>query len=329
MSADTVNPRDDREAALWADARRDATWSHQQQAALEQWLEGRPDRQDLLRRHEALIDDAAVIWATQRMSLARPAPRRPLWWPRGAVVGAGLTGALAAAVVLVGGLTPRGELIVGTRGAARPIALADGSAIRLNGESQVRVELGEHERRLRLKGEGFFEVAPDKSRPFSVEVDGVRVTAVGTRFNVDQRSTPDGMVVEVEVFEGVVKVASGRGEAVHIRAGEQARVSGGVVRRTALARPELETDVPPWAKGWLEFDEATLASVVEDLERATGVRVKLSEPAVGRVLVSGRFAYGDAENALAAMARLHGFRLTRQGPDQFEISELRRPSEKF
>jgi transmembrane sensor len=329
MSADTVNSKDDREAALWADARRDAAWSHQQQAALEQWLEGRPDRQDLLRRHEALIDDAAVIWATQRMSLARPASRRLGGWPQRAVVAAGLTGALAAVVVLVGGLTPRGELIVGTRGGARPIALADGSAIRLNGESQVRVELGEHERHLRLEGEGFFEVAPDKSRPFSVEVEGVRVTAVGTRFNVDQRRTPGGTVVEVKVFEGVVKVASGRGGSVHIHAGEQARVSGGVVRRAALARPELETDLPPWAKGWLEFDEATLASVVEDLERATGVRVKLSEPAVGQVLVSGRFAYGDAENALAAMARLHGFKLTRQGADQFEISELRRPSEKF
>ena len=330
MSASPVNPKDDRQAALWADARRDATWSHQQQAALEQWLEGRPDRQDLLRRHEALIDDAAVIWATQRMSLARPAPRGLGWWPQRAAVAAGLTGALAAVVVLGGGLTPRGELLVGTRGAAQPIALADGSAIRLNGESQVRVELGEHERRLRLKGEGFFEVAPDKRRPFSVEVEGVRVTAVGTRFNVDQRSTPDGTVVEIEVFEGVVKVAAGKdGAAVHVRAGEQARVSGGGVRRSARARPELETDVPPWAKGWLEFDEATLASVVEDLERATGVRVKLSEPAVGQVLVSGRFAYGDAENALAAMARVHGLKLTRQGADQFEISELRRPSEKF
>lgn len=329
MVASPVNPKDDRQAALWADARREASWSHQQQVTLEQWLEGRPDRQDLLRRHEALINDAAVIWATQRMSLARPASGRLASSPRRVAVAVGLTGALAAVVVLGVGLTSRGELIVGTRGAPRPIALADGSAIRLNGESQVRVELGEHERRLRLKGEGFFEVAPDKTRPFSVEVDGVRVTAVGTRFNVDERRTPDGTVVQVEVFEGIVRVTSGRAAPVSIHAGQQATVSGGVVSRAVLARPERETDVPSWAKGWLEFDEATLVSVVEDLERATGVRVKLAEPAVGRVLVSGRFAYGDAENALAAMARLHGFKLIRQGADQFEISEAGRPSAKF
>lgn len=318
MSTRPVNAKDDREAALWADARRDAAWSPDQQAALEQWLEGRPDRQDLLARHEALIDDAAVIWATRRMARARPAPRRRSW-TFGAVAGTSLAAVAGAVVLLAGGLSPRGELIEGTRGVPRPIALADGSAVRLNGLSQVRVELGEHERRLRLKGEGFFEVAPDKARPFSVEVDGVRVTAVGTRFNVDQRQTAAGMVVEVEVFEGIVKVA-GKGAPVHVHAGEQARVVDGLVQRMALARPELETDVPPWAKGWLEFNEATLASVVEDLERATGVRVRLADPAVGRVLVSGRFAYDDPENALAAMARLHGFKLTRQGADQFEIS---------
>ncbi|MGH7028432.1 FecR family protein [Brevundimonas sp.] len=321
MPTRSVNPKDDREAALWADAQRDAAWSPQQQAALEQWLEGRPDRADLLRRHEALIDDAAVIWATQRMTRTQPARRGLSLRPRGAVVGAGLAAAVGAAVLVGVVLTPRGDLIVGSRGVPQPIALADGSAVRLNGQSQVRVDLGEHERRLRLKGEGFFEVAPDKSRPFSVEVDRVRVIAVGTRFNVDQRKTPDGAVVEVVVFEGIVKVVSGRGMSTRVHAGERATVSGGVVQRAALIRPEAETDVPSWAKGWLEFNEASLASVVEDLERATGIKVELADPAVGRALVSGRFAYDQPENALAAMVGVHGFKMTRLGPDRFEISE--------
>ena len=322
MSTRPVNPGDDRKAALWADARRDATWSPQQQEALEKWLDGRPDRADLLRRHEALIEDAAVIWATKRMARARPAPHQLGLWPRSAVVGAGLAAVVGAVAMFGVGLSPRGQLIVGsTRGVPAPIALADGSAVRLNGQSQLRVELGERERRLRLKGEGFFEVAPDKSRPFSVEVDGARITAVGTRFNVDERPTPDGKVVEVVVFEGVVKVVSGRGMTMNVHAGEEATVSGGVVKRAVQLRKEAETDVPSWAKGWLEFNAASLASVVQDLERASGVKVKLADPVVERALISGRFAYDRPENALAAMVRLHGFKLTRQGTDQFEISE--------
>ena len=317
----SANAKDDREAALWADARRDAGWSCAQELALEEWLEGRSGRADLLRRHEALIDDAAVIWATQRAAWAGPKSAPTRLWPRGAVAGAGLAAALGAIVFIGGGLLPRGDLIVGTRGAPAPITLADGSAVRLNGQSQVRVDLGADERILRLKGEGFFEVAPDKSRPFSVEVDGVRVTAVGTRFNVDERKTPDGKGVEIVVFEGIVKVVSDRGMTMKVLAGERAIVSGGVIQHAALIRPEAETDVPSWAKGWLEFNEATLASVAEDLERASGVKVKLANSAVERALISGRFAYDRPENALAAMVGLHGFKLTRQGADQFVISE--------
>ena len=320
MSTRPVNPRDDREAALWADARRDANWSPHQQAALDEWLAGRPDRTDLLRRHEALIDDAAVIWATQRVARARTAPNRLR--SRGAIAAAGLAAVFGAVALIGGGLLPRGQLIVGTtQGVPAPIALADGSAVRLNGQSQLRVVLGERERRLRLKGEGFFEVAPDKSRPFSVEVDGARITAVGTRFNVDERQTPDGKVVEVVVFEGIVRVVSDRGMTMKVLAGERATVSGGVVERAAQIRPEAEADVPSWAKGWLEFNEAPLTSVVEDLEQASGVKVKLADSVVERALISGRFAYDRPENALAAMVGLHGFKLTRQGTDQFVISE--------
>ena len=317
----TIKSKDDREAALWADARRDRTWSPQQQAALEQWLQRRSDRADLLRRHEALIDDAAVIWATQRSARTRPSRPRLRLWPHGAVAGTAVAAGVGAMVLIGGVLGSRGDLITGTLGGSQPIALADGSAIRLNGQSQVRVDLGAHERLLRLKGEGFFEVAPDKSRPFSVEVDGVRVTAVGTRFNVDQRQASDGKSVEVVVFEGVVKVTSGRGMTMMVQAGQKATVTGGVVERTSLIRPEAETDVPSWAKGWLEFNEASMASVVADLERATGIKVRLVGVPVERALVSGRFSADQPENALAAMVRLHGFKLTRQGTDQFEISE--------
>lgn len=321
MSTRSVKPGDDRDAALWADARRDAAWTSQQQAALEQWLKGRPDRADLLQRHEALIDDVALIRATRRVARAHAAPRRRDWRPRRVFVAAGLAATVGAMALIAGVLMPRGELIVGTRGTPERVALADGSAVRLNGQSQVRVDLGAHERILRLKGEGFFEVAPDTNRPFSVEVDGTRVTAVGTRFNVDQRHMPEGKVVEVVVFEGIVKVVSARGMRMNIHAGERAIVSGGVVQRAAQINREAETDVPSWAKGWLEFNDASLSSVVDDLERASGVKVRLVGPAVGRVRISGRFAYDRPESALAAMVRIHGFKLTRQGTDEFEISE--------
>lgn len=323
MSTRVMKLDDDRVAALWADERQSGVWGTDRQAALDEWLAGRPDRQALLRQHEALIADPATVWAAQRV--ARTTMRKSSsslgklggWAP----IGAFATAAVAAAVVLMVVVMPERDRIVGHRGASDPVTLADGSAVRLNGTSEVNVLLGTKERRLRLKGEGFFEVAPDKQRPFTVEADGVLVTAVGTRFNVNTYDAPEGRVVEVVVFEGVVEVSPGKGEVTRISAGERAEVLKGRVSRAVQSLQEAETDIPSWAKGWLELDEASLLSVVGDLQRATGVQVTLADPDLGGALVSGRFAYDHPENALAAIARLHGLKLTRKGPERYVLSE--------
>ncbi|WAC61365.1 FecR family protein [Brevundimonas sp. SL130] len=323
MSIESFDARDDRAAALWADEKQGGGWTPARQSDLDAWLAGRPDRQRLLDQHEALIADPAVLWAARRAAHRTVKPglfaSTPVWMKVWAP--AGLAACVAGAALFGATSSLRGDLIVGRRGAPQAVALADGSAVRLNGASQVRVLLGDTERRLRLDGEGFFEVAHDAGRPFTVEAQGVRVTAVGTRFNVDSLETPDGPMVEVVVFEGAVDVTPSKGGVVRIRAGERARVLKGDVQRASLRQAEAETDFPSWAKGWLELDEATLISVIGDLKRATGVEVSLSDPQLGRALVSGRFSYENPENALAAIARLHGLRLTRKDAGQYLLSD--------
>lgn len=51
------------------------------------------------------------------------------------------------------------------------------------------------------------------------------------------------------------------------------------------------------------------------------MEVSLSDPKLGRALVSGRFSYENPENALAAIARLHGLRLTRKDAGRYLLSE--------
>jgi transmembrane sensor len=292
-----------------------------QQAALEAWLSGRPDRQALLERHERLLADPAMLLAAKRVSrqgeAGRPARRAPLFpW----VTASGLVAASLACLVLVDSM-PRGERIRGEQGRVEAITLGDGSTVRLNGTSEVRADLRRRARALHLKGEGFFEVAADKNRPFTVDAGDVRVTAVGTRFNVEQHDTPDGPLVEVAVLEGVVEVVPKKGSVTRVKAGERVRVLKGAVQHAVLDRAEDETALPAWTQGWLELDEASMLSVIDDLNRATGVKVELTSRAMGQALVSGRFAYGQPENALAAIARLHGYKLTRQGPDRYVMSE--------
>ena len=321
MPTERTNPTDDRTAALWADELLGGGLAPSRQAELEAWLAGRPDRQALLARHEMLLADPAMLLAAKRVSrqgaVDLPARRWAMFpW----ATASGLVAASLACVVLIDTM-PRGERIRGERGHVEAITLGDGSIVRLNGASEVRADLRRDARDLRLKGEGFFEVAPDSRRPFTVDAGGVRVTAVGTRFNVEQHDTPKGALVEVVVLEGVVEVVSNKGAVTRAKAGERVRVLKGAVQHAVLDQPDSETALPAWTAGWLELDEAGLLSVIDDLHRATGVKVELARSGMGDALVSGRFAYGQPENALAAIARLHGYKLTRQGANHYVLSE--------
>ena len=85
------------------------------------------------------------------------------------------------------------------------IPLVDGSAIRLNTNSQIKVDYTEGHRNIYLlQGEAHFDVAENKEQPFRVYAGKGRVQAVGTSFTVYLRQQD----VEVLVTEGKVALAA-------------------------------------------------------------------------------------------------------------------------
>lgn len=84
--------------------------------------------------------------------------------------------------------------------------LPDGSVIILNKHSSVAYSsnFNKNNRETELKGEAFFNVVPDKTRPFIIAIDEVRIKVVGTSFNV--RSIPSNGNIEVQVQSGIVKM---------------------------------------------------------------------------------------------------------------------------
>ena len=83
--------------------------------------------------------------------------------------------------------------------------MRDGSAISINTDSHVAVEIDEEARHVALyRGEALFEVAPDAERPFQVVAGNNRITAIGTAFNIEL----DTDTTEVTVTEGTVQIDS-------------------------------------------------------------------------------------------------------------------------
>lgn len=98
------------------------------------------------------------------------------------------------------------ELLTVASGAeTRTDTLPDGSVVTLNKQSSIAYpqHFNGKTRNVRLTGEAFFNVTPDKDKPFIVDVNDVTVKVVGTSFNVKDNARKTEVVVET----GIVEVA--------------------------------------------------------------------------------------------------------------------------
>lgn len=88
------------------------------------------------------------------------------------------------------------------------LRLADGSKVWLNAASSLTytASLTERgERRVKLNGEAYFEVAKDKSHPFVVETANQKVKVLGTHFNIN--SYADEPQITTTLLEGAIEVS--------------------------------------------------------------------------------------------------------------------------
>lgn len=180
-------------------------------------------------------------------------------------------------------------------GERRVVTLSDGSKLSLDSDSEVTVRYAAHARSLHLlKGQARFDVAHDRSRPFSVVAGNQKVIATGTAFNIDMA----GPKVLVTLIEGhVVVLPADESQAAHngsrvieLKAGQQ--LAAGAATPPQIVPANIQR-VTAWTVGQLIFDDEPLSSVVARVNRYGGTRVVISDPTVGALKISGVFNAGD------------------------------------
>lgn len=93
------------------------------------------------------------------------------------------------------------------RGGTYQITLSDGTKIWLNAASSLTYNAvlnNGGQRKVKLEGEAYFEVAKDKKHPFIVESKGQQVKVLGTHFNIS--SYPDEPLKKTTLLEGSVAI---------------------------------------------------------------------------------------------------------------------------
>lgn len=143
------------------------------------------------------------------------------------------------------------------------LVLADGTKVWLNAASSIRfpVAFNDNERRVEITGEAYFEVMPDKSKPFIVSKGKTSVRVLGTHFNVN--SYDDEPALQVTLLEGSVAVTHALSE-VKIQPGQQARVANDKLTVTDDADTDL---VMAWKNGYTSFQKADLQTLMRQVAR--------------------------------------------------------------
>lgn len=298
--------------------------------AFERWRSADPLRavayrqaRTMWRDSSAVIRDSLALSEAARQALRhspeRRAPRRWLW-PAASLATAA---AVAVAAVLYWPKPPPAPP-VGTRyataaGEQRNVALADGSALTLDTQTVVVERYSPHERRVDLRqGQAQFEVQGDPARPFVVHAGNGTVTAIGTRFQVRVADA----VATVTLLKGVVHVAAraadGSARVDALQAGQRIRFDAqGRLGEVELA--DLKA-VEGWTQGKLYVDDWPLRDFVAELNRYSTTRLRIDDPGLEDVRISGVFQTRNRDNLERLLSQGWGIRSRQVAPDEIVLT---------
>lgn len=146
------------------------------------------------------------------------------------------------------------------------VVLSDGTIVYMNADSRLvyPAEFIGNERKVKLEGEAYFEVAKDV-KSFLVDVRGVEIKVYGTKFNIDAYHKDE---IKTVLLEGQVGVTWQDEERI-LQPGQLSAVNK-TTGEHAVRKVEIIKYVS-WVKGYLRYDNDPLEQMVEDLSRWYGV----------------------------------------------------------
>ena len=318
-STSEISPR--QVAADWLHREENGPLAAEERERLDAWLDAHPSHREAYEEVAyiyALSDEHAAapnIMSLRGAALAAQTRGPPAW----SLAAAGLVAAVAlgwaglssvsnaptAAPSLVtrlaetlGASANPDSAVYRTRvGQRLTFNLPDGSIATLNTNSILKVAYEDGERGVRLlQGQALFEVAKNKAAPFRVYAGDRQITAVGTVFDVRL----DGAKVKVALVEGAVRVAPVKPVASAGAPAQQVELTAGEVLEADRAAPMLvaAADVHravTWKSGIVEFAGEPLSEAVAEMNRYTENPIRIADPAIANLRVSGVFRTGEPE----------------------------------
>ncbi|MFC2152381.1 FecR family protein [Bacteroidota bacterium] len=192
--------------------------------------------------------------------------------------------------------------------------LPDGTNIVLNENSNITYpeKFARKERRVKIEGEAFFNVEPNKEKPFIIEAGNAYVQVLGTSFNVKAYENSE---LEVIVTDGLVKVFTVNSEtmdttSILLKAGEKGRILA--EKREPVYVAENIPDELFWMDYTLIFNDTDLKKVFSLLENYYNIDIEVSDEKIYDCRLSTTFTNNSINDIIEVITATFEFEYTKE-----------------
>ena len=259
-------------------------------------------------RRERPIDREAA-WKVLDKKIAS-APKvssgRSLTIPVGLGIAASIALVIVVSVMVYLKLKVNPDKTVQTTNDFENVTFSDNSTVKLHHNTSITfpVQFKGDSREVKMtEGEAFFSVTADRSIPFIIHALHADITVIGTQFNVIVKDNS----VEVGVSEGKVILSTASSSA------DLTKGSSGIVN---LSDGEIKTTAAnenTWAYAThrFEFNDTPLGEIIEDVEKAFGCSISVSNNNIKNCKMTATFGNESAENIVDLIAETLNLSLTK------------------
>ncbi len=160
------------------------------------------------------------------------------------------------------------------------VVLPDGTTVKLNHNSKLIYpeSFSKDTREVKLTGEAFFDVTPNKEKPFVIKTDNASVKVLGTSFNVYAYSNAPTVEVivktgKVELSDNVINNISNK--KILLTPGQKGTFNKST--RTILKELEYNSNELSWISHEIKFEFTKLEDAFKTLQRIYSVQITVDE----------------------------------------------------
>jgi len=187
--------------------------------------------------------------------------------------------------------------------------LSDGSIVTLNKNTVLSYPalFKTKTRTVNLKGEAFFKVTPDKTKPFIIDAGNVTITVVGTAFNVKNYDSTTQVIVE----SGIVQVSSSAGQSIQLHKGEQVFIKNS---NASFEKSVVKDSLYNYYRTkQIICNNTPLPDVIATINQAYNTHIVLGDDALRQLRLSTTFKEESIETVINIIQQTFNLRVTQQG----------------